>query len=272
MTNAAPARPVRIEVFFSSLRLEELQLKDKNVVVIDVLRAGTSVAVALNNGARQIIPVNNVENAVRIASGMSAEVTLKAGERYAKTIEGFHLGNSPLEFTPTVVGGKTIIFLTTNGTVAVVKGKHARNLLMGAFVNLSRMVDFLADLREDVTVVCAGKENAFSMEDAVCAGRLLNRLSEKEGIECSWNDAAVAAMSLDRLHGKTLLKMLKNSDHGRYLTSIGFGSDLKVCAAVDSVPVLPRLEGTVLKIHAATAAPEPPPGTAPNGSTKEEGS
>lgn len=246
---------VRVEVCFSSLRLEELRLKDKNVVVLDVLRAGTSIAVALNNGARQIIPVNNVENAVRIASGMSAEVTLKAGERYAKMIEGFHLGNSPLEFTPTTVGGKTIIFLTTNGTTAVVKGKHARNLIMGAFVNLSRMVEFLADLREDFTVICAGKENAFSMEDAVCAGRLLNRLSAADDIDLTFDDSAVAAMSLDKAHGKAPLKMLRNSDHGRYLASIGFGSDLKVCAAVDSVPVLPRLEGTVLKIHPRPPAP-----------------
>jgi 2-phosphosulfolactate phosphatase len=247
-------KPVRAEVCFSSLRLEELQLKDKNVVVLDVLRAGTSIAVALSNGARQIIPVNNVENAVRIASGMSAEVTLKAGERYAKMIEGFQFGNSPLEFTPTTVGGKTIIFLTTNGTTAVVKGRHARNLVMGAFVNLGRMVDFLAGLREDFTVICAGKENSFSMEDAVCAGRLLNRLSAVSDIEFSYDDSAVAAMSLDKVHGKATLKMLKNSDHGRYLTSIGYGADLKVCAAVDTVPVLPRLEGTVLKITRGPAA------------------
>jgi len=231
MNNSAT---VRVEVCFSSLRLEELQLKDKNVVVLDVLRAGTSITVALNNGAKQIIPVNNVENAVRIASGMSAEVTLKAGERYAKMIGGFHFGNSPLEFTPTAVGGKTIIFLTTNGTTAVVKGRHAKNLIMGAFVNLSRMVDFLG--------------NSFSMEDAVCAGRLLNKLSAGTDIDFSWDDSAVAAMSLDKIHGKAILKMLKNSDHGRYLTSIGYASDLKICSAVDSVPVLPRLEGTVLKI------------------------
>jgi len=245
MNNSAT---VRVEVCFSSLRLEELQLKDKNVVVLDVLRAGTSITVALNNGAKQIIPVNNVENAVRIASGMSAEVTLKAGERYAKMIGGFHFGNSPLEFTPTAVGGKTIIFLTTNGTTAVVKGRHAKNLIMGAFVNLSRMVDFLGNLREDFTVICAGKENSFSMEDAVCAGRLLNKLSAGTDIDFSWDDSAVAAMSLDKIHGKAILKMLKNSDHGRYLTSIGYASDLKICSAVDSVPVLPRLEGTVLKI------------------------
>jgi len=123
-------------------------------------------------------------------------------------------------------------------------------------VNLGRMVDFLAGLRENFTVICAGKENSFSMEDAVCAGRLLNRLSTTGDMDFSFDDSAVAAMSLDKAHGKAVLKMLKNSDHGRYLTSIGLGNDLKVCAAVDSVPVLPSLEGTVLKIHARPAARE----------------
>ena len=263
---------VKAEVCFSSLRLEELQLKDKNIVVLDVLRAGTSVAVALSNGAREIIPVNNIESAVRIAAGMSGEVTLKAGERNAKMIEGFHLGNSPLEFTPEAVRGKTIVFLTTNGTAAVVKGRHARNLVVGGFVNLSRIVDFLARLREDFIVICAGKEHAFSMEDAVCAGRVLNTLDAATDIDFAWNDSAVAAMSLDRIHGRAVLKMLKNSDHGRYLASIGHGADLKVCAATDSVPVLPKLAGTVLKITAGSALSLPGTGARDRPVPKKRGS
>lgn len=240
---------IRAEVHFTAFRLEELQLKDRNIVVLDVLRAGTSIATALHNGAKQIIPVNNIESAMKISGGLSTDVTLKAGERNARMIEGFHLGNSPGEFTPEAVRGKSIIFLTTNGTSAVVRGKHARNLVMGGFVNLSAIVAFLADLRSDFTILCAGKENAFSMEDAVCAGRILNILSAGRAASLELNDSAVAAMMLDKSHGKSLLKMLKNSEHGRYLASIGMGEDLDLCAAIDAVPVLPRLAGTVLRLH-----------------------
>jgi 2-phosphosulfolactate phosphatase len=243
--------PLRADVYFTSLRLDELHLKDRNVVVLDVLRSGTSIAVALNAGAKQVIPVNNIESAMRIAGGLSSEVTLRAGERNARMIEGFQFGNSPREFTPETVRGKSIIFLTTNGTGAVVKGRHASNLVMGGFVNLSRITEFLAELRSDFVILCAGKENAFSLEDAVCAGRILNRLTRGAAGKFQLNDSAVAAMTLDRAHGKAIMKMLKNSDHGRYLESIGLGEDLEICAAVDSVPVLPRLEGTVLKLQAA---------------------
>mgnify|MGYP001572777120 CR=1 FL=1 len=241
---------IRADVYFTALRLDELQLKDRNVVVLDILRSGTSIAVALHGGAKQIIPVNNIESAMKISGGLSSEVTLKAGERNARMIEGFHLGNSPREFTPETVKGKSIIFLTTNGTSAVLKGRHARNLVMGGFVNLSRIVDFLAELKSDFVLLCAGKENAFSMEDAVCAGRILNQFSRNFPGKLELNDSAVAAMTLDKNHGKAILKMLKSSEHGRYLASIGLGEDLDICAAIDSVPVLPRLEGTVLKLHA----------------------
>jgi 2-phosphosulfolactate phosphatase len=242
---------LRAEVYFTSLRLDELQLKDRNVVILDVLRSGTSIAVALQSGAKQIIPVNNIESAMRIAGGLSSEVTLRAGERNAKMIEGFQFGNSPREFTPEAVRGKSIIFLTTNGTGAVVKGRHASTLVMGGFVNLSRITDFLAGLGADFVILCAGKENSFSLEDAVCAGRILNRLTKGAGGSFDLNDSAVAAMTLDRAHGKAILGMLKASEHGRYLESIGLGEDLEICAAVDSVPVLPRLEGTVLKLQSA---------------------
>jgi 2-phosphosulfolactate phosphatase len=244
----APA--IRADVYFTALRLDELALKDKNVVVLDVLRSGTSMAVALHAGAKQIIPVNNIESAMRISGGLSGDVTLKAGERNAKMIEGFHLGNSPREFTPAAVKGKSIIFMTTNGTSAIVKGRHARNLVTGGFVNLTRIVEFLAGLKADFILLCAGKENSFSMEDAVCAGRILNQLSASLRGELLFNDSAVAAMTLDKTHARGILKMLKNSDHGRYLASIGLEADLPLCAAIDSVPVLPKLDGTVLKLHA----------------------
>ena len=183
---------IRAEVHFTAFRLEELQLKDRNIVVLDVLRAGTSIATALHNGAKQIIPVNNIESAMKISGGLSTDVTLKAGERNAKMIEGFHLGNSPREFTPEAVKGKSIIFLTTNGTSAVVRGKHARNLVMGGFVNLSAIVGFLADLRSRFRHPLR-REGKFIFDGGRgLRRRILNTLSARHAATLELNDSAVA--------------------------------------------------------------------------------
>jgi 2-phosphosulfolactate phosphatase len=112
-------KQIQITVHFTPTDLDEMQLKDKNIVIIDVLRASTTIAAALQNGAKEIIPVNSVENAVKISGSLFGDVTLRAGERNSKMIEGFNLGNSPSEFTEDVVKGKSIILMTTNGSVAI---------------------------------------------------------------------------------------------------------------------------------------------------------
>src|SRR6266850_4360450 len=170
---------INIEVHFTPAHLDEMQLKDKNIVVIDVLRASTTIATALNNGAKEIIPVSSIENAVKISGNLFGDVTLRAGERNARMIEGFNLGNSPLEYTEDVVRGKTIIFMTTNGSAAIVKGRHAKKLIVGSFVNLSAVVKCLSDLGGDFVIVCAGKENHFCLEDTVCAGKIVTRLARE---------------------------------------------------------------------------------------------
>jgi 2-phosphosulfolactate phosphatase len=146
-----------------------------------------------------------------------------------------------------VIKGKSIILMTTNGSMAIVKGKHAKNLAVAGFINLTLAVKFLAALQEDIVIVCSGKENNFCIEDAVCAGRIVNDLTEAMNGDVVIDDAANAATMLDKSAGKSLLRLLKNSEHGQYLTSIGFGDDLKVCADIDSIPVLPLLVGNILR-------------------------
>lgn len=243
---------MKIDVSFSVAPFDELQLRDKNIVVIDVLRASTTTTVALANGAREIIPVASIESAVKISGSLFGEVTLRGGERNGKMIEGFNLGNSPLEYTETMVKGKSIIYCTTNGSVAMAKSRYARRMVVGAFVNLSTVVDFMKAVNEDFLIICAGRLNGvgnFSLEDSVCAGMILARLEKEEGIELEMTDSSRAARALYRSFGRSIFSMLKNSDHGKYLAEIGYEDDLKVCAAVDSVPVLPQLSGTVVKIE-----------------------
>lgn len=254
---------MRIDVSFNAAQLDELQLRDRSVVVIDVLRASTTVAVALANGAREIIPVSTIESAVKISGSLFGEVTLRGGERNGKIIEGFNLGNSPAEYTDSTVRGKSIIFCTTNGSVAMAKSRYARRLFIAGFVNLSATVDAIREEGDDFLLLCAGKSNglrSFSLEDAVCAGMLIDQLSKQKTVPIELTDASRAALALYKGLGRSVLKVLRTSDHGQYLTEIGFASDLKLCAAVDSVPVVPAQVGTVIKLRKSegrTAEPEP---------------
>ncbi len=233
---------MKIELSFSAGQFDDLQLRDKNVVVLDVLRASSTITVALNNGAREVIPVASIESAVKISGSLFGEVTLRGGERNGKTIEGFNLGNSPQEYTEAAVKGKSIIYCTTNGSVAMAKSRYARKLIIGSFLNLTTVVDYICKENKDFLFICAGRVNTvghFSLEDAVCAGMIIQKLMKYESLELNLSDSAKAAHALYKSFGRSILKMLRTSEHGKYLTEIGFADDLKICAAVDSVPVLP---------------------------------
>lgn len=242
---------MKIDLSFSAAQFDELQLRDKNIVVIDILRASTTVIIALNNGAREIIPVASIESAVKISGSLFGEVTLRGGERNGKMIEGFNLGNSPLEYTETAVKGKSIIYCTTNGSVAMAKSRYAKTLIIGAFINLSTIVNFMREEKKDFLFICAGRTNSvgyFSLEDAVCGGMMIQTLMKDESLQIELSDSAKAALALYKSFGRSILKMLRASEHGKYLIEIGFMEDLKICAAVDSVPILPMLQGTVIKV------------------------
>lgn len=243
---------MKIDLSFTPSELDELQLRDKNIVVIDVLRSSTTIAVALKNGAREIIPVESIENAVKISGSLFGDVTLRGGERNGKIIQGFNLGNSPLEYTEATVKGKSIIFCTTNGSVAMYKSRFARNLAIGSFVNLTRIVEFIKETNSDFLIICAGRASSlssFSLEDAICAGMMVHQLTQDKSLNVQLTDSSLAARALHKTFGKSLLKMMKNSDHGSYLVEIGFSEDIKLCAAVDSIPVLPLLNGNVIKMR-----------------------
>jgi 2-phosphosulfolactate phosphatase len=233
---------MKIDLSFSAGQFDDLQLRDKTVVVLDVLRASSTITVALNNGAREIIPVASIESAVKISGSLFGEVTLRGGERNGKTIEGFNLGNSPLEYNEAAVKGKSIIYCTTNGSVAMAKSRYARVLIVGSFLNLTTVVDFIREVNKDFLFICAGRLNTigyFSLEDAVCAGMMIQKLMKYESLELNLSDSAKAAHALYKSFGRSILKMLKTCEHGKFLIDIGFADDLKICAAVDSVPVLP---------------------------------
>jgi 2-phosphosulfolactate phosphatase len=239
---------MRIELHFTPHQTDELALRDRTIVVIDVLRASTSIITALGNGAKEIIPVPTVEAAVKISGNLFGDVTLLGGERNGKIIEGFHLGNSPFEYSEEKVKGKSIIFSSTNGSLAMTKARHAKEMAVCGFVNMSAVVDFIAQNPRDFVVLCAGNNGRFSLDDAVCAGMLLHRLFNGKPAGHEISDGAHAALMLYKAFGRSIPKMIRSSEHGMFLHQIGFGDDLKVCAGVDTVPVLPLLDGNVIRL------------------------
>ena len=234
---------MRIDVHFngSSTTGGQHELHDRVAVVIDVLRASTSIAAALNNGARAVIPLEGVDEAMTRARSLERGDVLLAGERKMVPIPGFDLGNSPREFTSAVVTGKTIVMTTTNGTSALTGSHGAHEVVVGAFANYSAVLAWLraaARAGKSITLVCAGTNGRFALEDAICAGRYVRGIARR-GIEAELGDAATIAAMIDRRMGADLPAVLRNSEHGRALMDAGHSEDVDYCATIDTHPVVP---------------------------------
>jgi len=238
---------MKLDVLFSPVNADELFFTGKTTVVIDVLRASTTIVAALKNGAKEVVPVSTVEFAVKISGGMFGGQTLLGGERNTKKIDGFALGNSPSEYTSDVVSGKTIVFFSTNGSRAIVKAKYSSNLFICAFNNLQALATHLKKLNEDVVILCSGNNNFFSLEDSVCAGMLVGELvNEKKKVDLT--DSSTSALTLFKSFGKNIFKLLNESDHGKLLINNGHKNDLKGCAELNNTDIIPFYTGNALKV------------------------
>jgi 2-phosphosulfolactate phosphatase len=231
-----------VDVFFTPAGVNPPDVQGRTVVVLDVLRATTTVVVALHHGAKAVVPAGSTEEALRIAQNLERDDVVLAGERRSVRIPGFALGNSPGEFTPAAVQGKTIVLTTTNGTPALIAAQGAREVVVGAAVNFGRVVErarLALEQHGDLVILCAGRERQFALEDAFAAGRLVKVLLPEGGLRrVTVNDGAVAALELARHFGERWHRAFKASAHGQNLTELGFRDDLKACAAENACPVL----------------------------------
>jgi 2-phosphosulfolactate phosphatase len=207
--------------------------RDSTAVILDVLRATTTLTHALANGARAILPAGTPEEARALQRAHPG--ALLCGERDGRILPGFDLGNSPAEYTPGVVSGKTLVFASTNGSIAMLAARGARRRLLGAFVNAGAVVEAVAR-DAAVVIVCSGKLGRFSLEDAACAGWLVRAL-ERRGCAADGASARLAR-ALAPAGPDDVLPLLEGASHGRYLRQLGgeFLRDLPRCAAVDSLP------------------------------------
>jgi 2-phosphosulfolactate phosphatase len=231
---------LQIDVFFGTAGITPADVSGRAVAVIDVLRASTSIAVALDNGAKAIVPFEKSDDVVERSKAFAKPDVRLAGERKSLAIPGFDLGNSPQAFTPELVEGKTILMATTNGTGAITATQGARDVIIASYVNFSASLAFLrASLRSgtDVALICAGQDRRFALEDAACAGRYAHHIAKRlNGVVM--NDGANACVLIDKKFGDNIRKIFDASDHGRYLKENGFEEDLAICAGVDTHAVL----------------------------------
>jgi 2-phosphosulfolactate phosphatase len=232
---------VRVDVLFGVQQLTPQDVQGRVVAMIDVLRASTTIATALMNGARTIIPMESPDEVVTRSKQLERGAVRLAGERRMLKMEGFDLGNSPIEHTREAVEGTTVLMTTTNGTRALLAVQGARDVVVASYVNLTAVSTMLRTALRggaDITIVCAGHERQFALEDAACAGRYVHHVARRlTGLQL--NDAALAASLIDRKYGDNLMRLFNTAAHGRALAAAGFEADLAACAAVDSVPVIP---------------------------------
>ncbi len=237
---------MKVEVYFAATEPEPQALSETTVVVVDVLRATTTMVEALACGARSILPTASAEEAVRLAASLGREDTILCGERKGAQIEGFDLGNSPGEFTPEIVMGKRLVMTTTNGTVAFSRAHEAERALACAFTNLGAVAEAVRG-EGALAVLCAGRQGRFSLEDAVCAGHLLLRLGVGSEDESDLNDAARAVVALAEAIVPSPA-FLADTDGGIALAEIGLEGDLEVCGQLDRHEVVPEIRDQVLTV------------------------
>ncbi len=251
---------IRLDVAFLPSELGAKSLPGALVIVIDVVRATTTITTALAHGCAFILPVLHVNDAFALQRQYEhlLPLPLLGGERGGQRVEGFDLGNSPQEYRSDVVKDTGIILSTTNGTRTLLAVKDASSIVIGSFLNMSAVCQYILHYAQNnhaqdqdhiVILACAGVANTFSLEDSVCAGMFVHRLAACTS-DISPTAAATAAEILYTHYQPDLLAMLRNSDGGRWLSRIGLASDLAACAEVDQYPLVPIFQAgkIVLKI------------------------
>lgn len=234
---------MRVEVLESAKCALKNEFNGKNVVVIDVLRATTVMVTALENGASCIYPFKEIDEA-KEKWGVKKDGFL-AGERKGLKIEGFKFGNSPLEFTKEAVQGKEIFMTTSNGTRAIENALSADNLYIACYLNISAVSEKLLESKKDVVILCAGTDDEFSLDDSLCAGMIIKKISEKEILKM--DDLGLALKKIADLTSD-IKGVLAESKHYSYLKSIGCEKDLDYCTMIDIFNITPFYKNGKIKL------------------------
>lgn len=227
----------KIEVCLTPALLDLYAIENSIVVVIDVLRATSSITYGIDNGAQAIIPVMEVEDCLAYAD----QGYLLAAERNGEVVTGYDFGNSPFSYTKDKVYGKTIVLTTTNGTKAMhLAQERAHQVIVGSFLNLAAICDYLKSQNRNVLLLCAGWKDNFNLEDTLFAGAVVHHLQVDFKLA---DDSCVAAVDMYQLAKDDLRQYLRKSSHSHRLIKLNIEEDVQFCLKLDLCKTIPVLEG-----------------------------
>lgn len=210
-------------------------VEDRIVVIVDILRATSCMTTALAHGAKGIVPFAHLE-ACKV---MKEQGLIIAAERNGEKVDDFDKGNSPFEYMEDDIKGKFIALTTTNGTQAINKSKTAKKIIIGSFLNISAVAEFLKKDTNNILIVCAGWKGKVNLEDTLFAGALIDKLGDSIEMEC---DAPLMAHQLYLQAKNNLWETVKQSSHAKRLSNMNIQKDIEFCLTFDEYPVVPVLK------------------------------
>tara|TARA_B100000683_G_C12425508_1_gene529571 strand:- start:529 stop:1230 length:702 start_codon:yes stop_codon:yes gene_type:complete len=230
-----------LDVCLSPEQAHLFDFKNKTCVVIDVLRASSTISTILNNGAKEVIPVSNIDE----AKNYKEKGYIVGAERGGKIVEGFDFGNSPFEYTSKIVEKKRVVLTTSNGTKAIHLAKDSSHIYIGSFLNLDAIINRLIKDNKDCILFCAGWQGHFSLEDSCLAGAIVFGCNTKQNT-CS--DASSMTTTLYQSYRNDLDKMIQTSAHYRRLASHGVKTDAFYCIKKNHFNNVPFWNGKSLQV------------------------
>lgn len=233
-----------IKVCFTPALFSKFSDRRSIVIVVDVLRATSCICTALAKGVISVKPVEHIFEMLDIKNNSDY---ILAAERNGKIVKGFKYGNSPLMYSRDEMKGKKVILTTTNGTKSIELAKKDHTVIVGAFINLHAVTQWVLKKNKDVIVMCAGWQDRFNLEDSLFAGALVESLMENEKFDVKC-DSALAARSLYNLAKNDMYSFLSNSSHRHRMKDMGIEEDVRYCLTLNKVNIVPILKEDVLVI------------------------
>lgn len=226
----------KIETCLSPSLLHLYDIKDSIVVIIDVFRATSTIAAALHQGAKEILPVDDVDHCIEL--GTQIENSITAGERDGKVAPGLQHGNSPLEYPRTFIENKTLVLTTTNGTRLLHMCSEANEIITGSFLNLGAVCDYLIAQKKPVLLACASWKDRYNLEDSLFAGAVYDTIGDHFEMNC---DSTRAATHLYKQAKENLYEFIQDSSHFLRLSKFGLQYDMEYCCKLNEHNVLVKL-------------------------------
>ncbi|AVQ29137.1 2-phosphosulfolactate phosphatase [Fusobacterium ulcerans] len=234
---------MKIDIILTAADIQPEKIKDKIVVIIDVLRATSVMITALANGAKAVYPYKDIESVLE--NSKKSKSFVLGGERKGLKIEGFDFGNSPLEYTKEAVSGKDMFMTTSNGTRAIENSANgSKKLFIAAFLNVESVAKKILEENDDTVIICSGTDNNFSLDDALCAGEIIRRVKEKNR-DIQLTDISLAMKRLAET-SLGIEETLEGSKHFEYLKTIGFYGDMNHCFTMDMFDIVPEYKNGVI--------------------------